>query len=495
MEQEARNYDKFAINGAGKYGKARMVEAVVNTYVQNNPSISIDALKEVFPNHLLKGFGVIRTEDGTIKDYKRFYKSALPDGTVFYICNQWGKDATENFVQFVNEKVAGITISKASELDDADLASAAEEAAIAEAEAARVEAEKEAAAAKAAIEKAKAEAEAARLAAEREAAAIKAEVEKAKAEAEAIRLAAEKEAAAAKAAIEKANADAETARLAAEKEAAAAKAAIEKAKAEAEEKAKGTTGKVAGNAGALPGVFTLKDGKKIRFSQGNLQFHPKNYEFRFAKEQYETLGKEANEKCSPTLDGWIDIFGWGTSGYMGCQPTELDTKFESYGPRYRGIAGTNYDWGIYNPISNGGNKEGIWRTLSTFEWQYLLEERSSAEKLKLVCTVCGERGFLLLPDNFWNNRLRFAIDTTTSKNEDNIFNAEQWEQLESLGAVFFPETTICHVSNNIWEFTTYKSNYMWSSCSQYKMLGTSWKPVEGVSRVQKLPVRLVQDVK
>ena len=66
MEPEARNYDKFAINGTGNYGKARMVEAVVNAYVKNNPSITINALKEVFPDHLLKGYGVVRTEDGTI---------------------------------------------------------------------------------------------------------------------------------------------------------------------------------------------------------------------------------------------------------------------------------------------------------------------------------------------------------------------------------------------------------------------------------------------
>ena len=106
-----RNYDKYAVNGAGRYGKGKMVEAVVNTYVQNNPSLTIEALKEVFPNHLLKGYGVIRTDDGTIKDFKRFYKSELTDGTAFYICNQWGKDNTDNFVQYVNKSVAGINVT------------------------------------------------------------------------------------------------------------------------------------------------------------------------------------------------------------------------------------------------------------------------------------------------------------------------------------------------------------------------------------------------
>lgn len=107
----ARNYDKYAINGQGNYGKSRMVEAVVNTYVRNNPSITIESLKEIFPYDLLSGYGVVRAADDSIKDYKRFYKSELADGTVFYICNQWGKDNTDNFVQHVNKNVAGIKVT------------------------------------------------------------------------------------------------------------------------------------------------------------------------------------------------------------------------------------------------------------------------------------------------------------------------------------------------------------------------------------------------
>ena len=139
--------------------------------------------------------------------------------------------------------------------------------------------------------KAAAENELAMLQAEAEAAkkAAEAELEKLKAEAEAARAQAEKEAAEARAAVEKAKADAAKA----EAEAKAAKAAAAKAY---EKPAAKKAGK---KDGELPGVFTLKDGRKICFSQGSLQFHCKNYEFKFAEEQYETLGKEANEKCSP----------------------------------------------------------------------------------------------------------------------------------------------------------------------------------------------------
>lgn len=108
-----RNYDlsKFAVNGEGPLAKRKMVEAVINTYVKNHPSITVAQLIEVFPNSLLKGYGVIRSGEVPPKDPKRFYTSQLPDGTVFYICNQWGKDATENFVNYVNKNIEGIKVT------------------------------------------------------------------------------------------------------------------------------------------------------------------------------------------------------------------------------------------------------------------------------------------------------------------------------------------------------------------------------------------------
>ena len=281
--------------------------------------------------------------------------------------------------------------------------------------------------------KAKAEEEA-RLRAEAEA--------KAKAEEEA-RLRAEAEA--------KAKAE-EEARLRAEAEA--------KSRAEAEKKVKTTANS---KDGALSGLFTINSkGDKICFSQGNLQFNPAKYEFRFAKNQYDIIGKD-NEKIAPNYDGWIDLFGWGTSGYMGCQPTETSDKDSQYGPASGGLAGTNYDWGVYNPISNGGNKEGIWRTPTTDEWDYLLSKRMNAAKLRTKCTVCGVTGCIFLPDNFWDNRVRIPIDTTVDNYNTNNYNAEQWAQLESLGVVFMPRIGLrkqhsVELGNNYWLTQCYNND-------------------------------------
>ena len=310
---------------------------------------------------------------------------------------------------------------------------------------------------------------------------LKAEAERLKAEAEA----AKAEAEAAKAEIERLRA-----------EAAAAKAEAEKAKREAEKsmaKAAPAPASVKANKkdGELPGVFTLKDGRKICFSKGNLQFHCKNYEFKLAEEQYETLGKEANEKCAPDYDGWIDIFGWGTSGYMGCQPTERGTTLDQYGPKTCDLTGdnANFDWGVYNPITNGGNKEGLWRTPSKEELLYLLKMRPGADRLRLKsCKVCGKEGTMLLPDNFWNNRLRFPIDITSSSNS---FNDEQWKILESLGVVFLPKCLYKYYVKS-WMFASWQS--IWTSNYQTRMDMTSGDAF--VSREARIyPVRLIKDLK
>ena len=42
---------------------------------------------------------------------KRYYESVLPSGAKFYISNQWGTQ-TDAFVEYVNNNVDGITVTK-----------------------------------------------------------------------------------------------------------------------------------------------------------------------------------------------------------------------------------------------------------------------------------------------------------------------------------------------------------------------------------------------
>ena len=236
--------------------------------------------------------------------------------------------------------------------------------------------------------------------------------------------------------------------------------------------------------GELPGVFTLKDGRKICFSQGNLQFNCNNHEFKFSDEQNEKLYRDwdlANWEIEPNEEGWIDVFGWGTSGYMGCQPTECSLSENDYGPATGNLTGenANYDWGIYNPISNGGNKKGLWRTPSMEEFRYILEERPNAAKLKFKCRVCRVSGLILLPDDFENNILSIPIDFTTNDASINSLDADQWQQLESLGCVFITSSYWLSDGGSSWA---------------YRVSGFDGK-LDWNSRYMKFYVRLVKDIK
>ena len=211
-------------------------------------------------------------------------------------------------------------------------------------------------------------------------------------------------------------------------------AAVQETKKEAKKEEK-VTAKTNNNAGALKGVFSVAENQKIHFSMGNLQFNPKKYEFRFAEHQWDRIGED-NSKIAPNCDGWIDLFGYGTSGYMGCEPTETDCESK----RYPGmdIANTKYDWGVYNPISNGGNKEGLWRTLTKNEWLYLLNKRPNAAKLRAKACVNGIYGAIFLPDDFYEHRVRVPFDSTPNGFSGNTYNLEQWTLLADAGAVFLP---------------------------------------------------------
>lgn len=109
--ENARDYSKYSVNGEGQYGKGRMVEAVVNKYVELNPKTTVEELKNIFPDNL-QGTVLIEDSAENIKDMKRFYELTLPNGTKVYISNQWGIGNVPNFIEHVNSNIEGIEIVK-----------------------------------------------------------------------------------------------------------------------------------------------------------------------------------------------------------------------------------------------------------------------------------------------------------------------------------------------------------------------------------------------
>ena len=269
--------------------------------------------------------------------------------------------------------------------------------------------------------------------------------------------------------------------------------------------------------GTIYAAFSVSDTQKIYFSQGNLQYQASTGTWRFAEHQYDIIGED-NADISSSNPGWIDLFGWGTSSYKGRYPYMTSTTSGYYGNGSSDIAGTNYDWGVYNKISNGGNQAGMWRTLTKAEWNYLINERAQASRLRGQGNVNNVNGLILLP-NDWEtpSSVKFTCGTDnpyeSGDYSTNVYSLEEWAVMQSYGAVFLPaagarssrsSTTVTYVG------FVGSYGYYWSSSSAINggnlafddgsyayilFFYNTYMDVTGNCFIYGQSVRLVQDVK
>lgn len=221
--------------------------------------------------------------------------------------------------------------------------------------------------------------------------------------------------------------------------------------------------------GALTGLFQINDnGDQVWFSRGNLQYQASTGTFQFATNQYACIG-DANSNISSANNGWIDLFGYGTSGFNNQNPYKSVLDF-SYGTGDEtSIAGTNYDWGVYNPISNGGNQAGAWRTLTAAEWEYIFSKHNHYQ-----ATVNGQTGLILVPKNFVNPGI--TLQYSQGKYTENNFSTTQWTQLQNAGAIFLPaggmrtgtEVAEIGAEGYYWTSTNKSNSTSWASYVYFK---------------------------
>ena len=204
-------------------------------------------------------------------------------------------------------------------------------------------------------------------------------------------------------------------------------------------------------AGLLNGKFSVSENKQVNFSQGNLLYHGKSKTWRFTEKQYKYSVSQAPDDT--THKEWGDQFRWAASGYA-CDPRQ-DFSYGSFGTNTTGltdISGTKYDWGVNNPIINGGNKPNLWRTLTTEEWEYLMNRRKDGRLLNNPARVCGTDGILLLPDDWDLDSNLLSADTTNpyvyNYSTYNITDSI-WSIMEAKGAVFLPS----------WGITRFNTTY------------------------------------
>ena len=254
--------------------------------------------------------------------------------------------------------------------------------------------------------------------------------------------------------------------------------------------------------GAIQAAFSVSDTKKVYFSQGNLQYQASTNTWRFAEKQYDMIGND-NSNISSTYSGWIDLFGWGTSGYNGKSPYMTSTEEGDYGNGENDIAGTNYDWGVYNKISNGGNQAGEWRTLTNDEWDYLIKERPNASNKNAAACVNGIYGFVFLPDNCsLPSGLSFILGYD-HYGIQNYYTMDEWTRLESIGAVFLPAARMRYEKwidlngddhGEYWTSSYRCSVFFWASTNRNDNAIAASEYL-GLAPSCGFSVRLVQDVK
>ena len=268
--------------------------------------------------------------------------------------------------------------------------------------------------------------------------------------------------------------------------------------------------------------FSVSDTQKVVFSPGNLQWSATNGgstptihtvadgtaagTWRFAPNQWDMVGWEGNTKISSvemgTYTGWIDLFGWGTSGYNSKYPYLCTHRIVDYRNGNNNISNTNYDWGvynaIYNPTTNTTDVPGTWRTLTYDECVYLLHTRPTASNIRYArANVHGVNGLIIVPDN-WSNSIcslrESLLDYMYIKTSD-------WTKMEAAGCVFLPASgqRIDGIDvRSVGRASCYWSSYMKDSDRGrvyvfYCGLGTD--DVDGINEICRgNSVRLVKDV-
>ena len=255
--------------------------------------------------------------------------------------------------------------------------------------------------------------------------------------------------------------------------------------------------------GALRGKFSISSTKQIQFSKGNLQYQASTDTWRFAENQWDTIGI-ANKNISESYDGWIDLFGFST----GNKPTERSQYYDNYETTF------NHDWGA-NAISNGGNEPNHWRTMSPDEWAYIFHDRANAKSRLGLGKVNGVNGFILLPDDWekpismefascavkgfetqWNGNPKICMyydeSVYADHYPDNVYTSEEWQVMEQAGAVFLPAaglryngTSILYVNSRGHYWTTtagcvveFQTSHMYSGDAFQLQYGASVRLVQ-----------------
>lgn len=225
--------------------------------------------------------------------------------------------------------------------------------------------------------------------------------------------------------------------------------------------------------GAVNGTFSVSATERVFFSHGNLQYCKGTHELRFTDNQWEFIGAANTHIDDPGFTGWVDVFSWGT-GYNPACTYDTSQYYINF-----------IDWGL-NPIANGGNTQGLWRTLSANEWNYVVYQRETPSGIRFALgQVEGNNGLILLPDE-WDSSI-YDLENCNNDNIHgdlpNVMSESDWAVLNENGAVFLP---CAGRRNNFWYYGNGQSNHTYEG---ENLEGCYWSNTIGPDQ-QASPVEL-----
>ncbi|MBQ8704605.1 MAG: hypothetical protein IJ524_09570 [Bacteroidales bacterium] len=199
--------------------------------------------------------------------------------------------------------------------------------------------------------------------------------------------------------------------------------------------------------------FSVAAGQQVIIAQGNLRYVPSTGTWSFHSHQYdicEVGPVDSTTRYRSDGDLPIDLFGYGTSGHDNMYPYMTSKVNTDYRASISSLAKTDFDWGWYNAIANGGNTEHQWYSLTSEQWKYVFNTRtpttagvnSNNSTRYTYATIGGShKGIILFPDVYVHPSGITPMTDATFNSYSNFTAAvsyADWNKMEAAGAVFLP---------------------------------------------------------
>lgn len=261
--------------------------------------------------------------------------------------------------------------------------------------------------------------------------------------------------------------------------------------------------------GALPGVFSVSEAKKVHFSKGNMFYDGSAYKFESNQYDFRQYNGKTGDTSSingisgDTPAGTVGSFWWIKNTETAVNP--FDGTYGTPAPANSAtdIFFTNSTKDTPNPKFTCNGATGVWRTLSKDEWGYLLNidgtsGRKDANRFAWA-NVKGVAGLIIFPDGYSGTTSGTGITALNTKNSffpTSSMPEATWTSMESAGCVFLPAAGVRGNTTApfIGSWAPYWTSEADSDANAYDLFfGNSYDatPSDVSSRAAGVPVRLV----